>query len=139
MTRTHQTIWNNQKELAVSEERLDEQFAVLTRMTISYLNSILDRAGGNGRITEGTVGDLFSDWAKFRARPDHKDHMMSWFLGVALDKLPPLQESKPMEEGGSNAEGDHGDTNAIEALSQDGGIGQAYDVPQVQNENRPQG
>lgn len=136
MARSHQTIWNNQKELAKSEERLDEQFAVLTRLTISKLNPLLKHIG-EPLIQESYVEELFKDWAKFKARPDRKEHMMEWFMGAGLDTLPPLQESKPMEEGGSDAEGNHGNTDTGEELSQDRRDGKANDVSQVQNENQP--
>jgi hypothetical protein len=130
LTKAHTTIWENQRELAKSEELLDEQFAVLTRLAISNLNYVIQQVNGV-QITETDVENLFKDWAKFKARPDRKSLMMEWFMGVALDKLPPLLESKPQEEGGSNAEGNNRDTDATEELPQDSGDGQEDDVPQV--------
>jgi len=136
VAKSQQTIWANQKELTKSEELLDEQFAVSTRMTIVAVNHILQTMGhGEDCIKEKDVEKLFKDWAQFRARPDYRDFMMDWFMGVALDKLPPPPQQA--KEGGSNAEDDHRNTDAGEK-PQDGGVSQTNDVPQVQEKDGTQ-
>ena len=132
IAKSNQTIWANQKELARSEELLDEQFAVSTRMSIMAVNGILEKMGSTERITEKDVETLFKDWARFRKRPDYRKYMMDWFLGADIDKLPPPPEPQAKKEGDSNVEGDHGNQNPVEGLSQDSSPSQADDVPEVQ-------
>jgi hypothetical protein len=138
------TVWDNQKELAKSSTLLDEQFAVSTRMTIVAVNHILEKIGqGDDKITEKDVEKLFKDWAQFRKRPDYRNFMMEWFLGVAIDKLPPPPEPKAKKEGDSNVKSDHGNQDAGQELAKDGEPGQENDVPEVPPEDgaetQPQG
>jgi len=136
LARSNKTIWDNQKELSKSEELLDEQFAVSTRMTIVAVNRILEKMGVDDRITEQDIGKLFKDWAQFRKRPDYREFMMEWFLGVALDKLPPPPVAvQAKKEGDSDGEGGDRNEGAGEGKSQDSGAGQAADVPEVQKED----
>lgn len=123
-------MWANQKELVKSEELLDEQFAVSTRMSIVAVNHILETMGQEDRITSQDIEKLFRDWAQFRARPDHRELMMEWFLGVALDKLPPLKQLVE-KEGVGNVEGNLGNAEGSEGGSQSSRQGQADDVPHV--------
>src|SRR5687767_16022403 len=57
-----QVIWNNQKELSRSEELLDEQFAISTRMSVKSMNLILEKIGAEERITAKDIERLFRDW-----------------------------------------------------------------------------
>jgi hypothetical protein len=121
-----QTIWANQKELVKSEELLDEQFAVSTRMSIMAVNQILEAMDSDKRIEASDVEKLFKDWATFRARPDYRKYMMEWFLGVALDTLPPPPEIQTLKEESSNAE-----SNQRKQDESSPDSGQAVDVPKV--------
>jgi hypothetical protein len=111
--RSIEIIWNNQKELTKSEELLDEQFAVSTRMTISNFNSLTSRWNqllqymlpDEGEVVKpypdtrkalvqmligySDVNKLFADWAEFRKRKDFREHMREWFMGEDLSSLPP--------------------------------------------------
>lgn len=124
-----QTMWRNQKELAKSEDLLDEQFAVSTRMMILSINTVLEKIGAEERIDAQDVEQMFRDWADFRKRPDYRSLMMEWFMGVALDKLPPPQEVN--KEGEVHAEGDQGDEEAVSRQPQDSSLGQTDDVPEL--------
>ena len=151
LARSQKVIFDNQKELSASEELLDEQFAVSTRMSIMGINflsrrmeviaTILGSAlGGEWQEaiqTEGSwdesidaddIEKLFLDWATFRRRSDFRDHMTEWMLGVPLDKMPPEQTAK--KEGDDDGESDSGDEGPGEGSS-----GSAHDqeneVPQV--------
>ena len=133
LAKSNQTIWNNQKELTKSEELLDEQFAVSTRMTIVSINHILEKMGATDRITDKDIEKLFRDWAQFRKRPDYREYMMEWFLGVALDKLPPSPAAEQAKkEGDPHVESDHGNQNAVEGQPQDDGPSKTANVPEVQ-------
>lgn len=120
-------MWDNQKELVKSEELLDEQFAVSTRMTVVAVNRIFEKLGID-RIAEKDIESLFRDWAAFRKRPDYRKFMMEWFLGVALDKLPPPPAVQAKKEGDSHVEGDHGNQNVVEVQPQDSSPSKAADV-----------
>jgi hypothetical protein len=135
LARSNQTIWTNQKELTKSEELLDEQFAVSTRMSIVAVNSILEKMGVEDRITAADVGKLFKDWSLFRSRPDYREYMMEWFLGVALDKLPPPPEPQAKKEGAGNVEDDDGNKRASEGADEDSLDGQTANVSEVQKED----
>jgi hypothetical protein len=112
--RSIEIIWANQKELSKSEELLDEQFAVSTRMTISNFNELSARwnkalqyllpSGDQPAekvlpdtrkslvqmlIGYSDVNKLFADWAEFRKRSDYREHMRPWFMGDDLSTLPP--------------------------------------------------
>jgi len=103
--RSLEIIWRNQRELSKSEELLDEQFAVSTRMTISNFNSLVSRwnkalplllANPEGRaeyvqmlIGYSDVNKLFMEWAEFRKRRDFRQYMPAWFMGDDLSELPP--------------------------------------------------
>jgi hypothetical protein len=100
-------------------------------MTIVAVNKIFEKLGVGDRLTEKDVAGLFRDWATFRKRPDYREFMMEWFLGVALDKLPPPPAVQAKKEGDSDVESDHGNPNVVEVQSQDSGTGEAADVPAV--------
>lgn len=129
-----QVIWNNQKELSRSEELLDEQFAVSTRMAVKSMNLILEKIGAEERITAKDIERLFRDWAEFKKRPDRRNLMMEWFLGVELSAMPPLPATPA--QGDQHAEGDHGNQDAQQGVAQDSGAGQADDVSVVPREDR---
>lgn len=130
---SNRVMWSNQKELSKSEELLDEQFAVSTRMTITWVNKLSSAVNlPELKITEKDVEQLFRDWAKFRKRPDFREFMMEWFLGVALDKLPPPPQAK---KEGDGHEADHRNESAGQEQPQDSRPGQAVDVPPVQEED----
>ena len=134
LAKSNQTIWENQKECAKSETLLDEQFAVSTRMTIVAVNHILTLMGhGDDCITEKDIEKLFKDWAAFHSRPDYREYMMEWFLGVAIDKLPPPPQQA--KEGGSDAESDNRNQDVGEGLPEGGGPSQEADVPEVPKED----
>jgi len=138
MARSNQTIWANQKELTKSQNLLDEQFAVSTRMAVMGINLLLEKVGADERIEADDIETLFKDWASFRARPDFRDHMMEWMLGVALDKLPPPPEPQA-KEGEADATSDHRDAVPSEELPEDTGEGQEHDVQEVPSEDRAAG
>jgi hypothetical protein len=77
------TIFNNQQELAESAERLDEQFAVLTRLSIREFNTREDRE----KITYEFVNTMFMDWKKFKTLQNFRDFSKGWFIGEDLNKL----------------------------------------------------
>lgn len=136
LARSNQVIWNNQKELTRSETLLDEQFAVSTRMFIVTMNGLCQKLGFEERIDAEDVKQLFQDWATFRARPDYRNLMMAWFLGVALDKMPPLPPAVPSKtEGDAHVESDHGNKDAGEEQPADARAGQTANVPEVQAED----
>lgn len=83
------------KSLAKSEQGLDDQVAVLTRIFFVEINKLRE-AAGEGPLEADVVNPMFLAWSKFRARPDAKDHMQRWVFGKSLDDLPPLPE--PTEE-----------------------------------------
>lgn len=138
LAKSNQTIWNNQKELTRSADLLDEQFAVSTRMMIMAVNGIIAAlppgVNNPAQITAKDVEQLFRDWAQFRKRPDFRDFMMEWFLGVALDKLPPPPVAQATK-GDSDGEGTDGNKSVGEGKPQDGGAGKAADVPEVQEKD----
>jgi hypothetical protein len=125
-----EVIWNNQKELTKSEELLDEQFAVLTRLSILCFNALLRRGNvmlkhlsptdpdaplltpeSKQELVMPTIGYsdinvMFHEWAEFRKRPDFREYMRTWFMGGDLNTIPPPPEVK--KEGEANAESDPG-------------------------------
>jgi hypothetical protein len=141
MAKSNQTIWANQKELTKSQNLLDEQFAVSTRMAVMGLNLVFEKMGVEERVDADDIEKLFRQWAEFRARPDFRNFMMEWMLGVALEKLPPPPEPEPeaKEEGEANAQSDNGNTNPEEGVTEDSQSSQADDVPEVQPEDRAAG
>jgi hypothetical protein len=132
-----QTIWNNQVELSKSASLLDEQFAVSTRMAVMGINLILDRIGAEERIKGEDLSLLFDQWATFKSRPDFRELMLEWMLGVPLDQMPELPAKK--EVGETDAESDNGDEGSAEAEPQDSPPCQENDVPEVPSENRASG
>jgi hypothetical protein len=98
------TLYNNQAELVSSDTKLDEQFAVLTRLVIMKLNSMsakINMAVNQELIDEVTydeINAMFMEWETFRARLDFKDHTRVWFTGGDLSELPPAPEPPPPEE-----------------------------------------
>lgn len=134
-----QTIFSNQKELGKSQSLLDEQFAVATRMSVMGLNLLFEKVGAEERVDSGDIEQLFKDWARFRSRPDFRDLMMEWMLGVALDKLPAPPEPEAKKEGEADAKSDNGDQVAEEGQPENGPVGEEDDVPEVQPEDRAAG
>lgn len=125
-------LLDNQKELAGSANKLDEQFAVSTRMSIIGINALAMKQKDIGLITEEDLEQLFLDWAAFRGRSDFRDLMTEWMLGVPLGKLPP----PPVEtEGEADAQGDHGDESPQQELTEDSSVREEDDVPKVQPED----
>jgi len=93
------TVWKNQETLSKSAERLDEQFAVLARLSIRGMNDILIRMGADKEvITEVVIETAFKEWQVFRSRSDFRQFMLEWFLGKPLADLPPppAKEEAPM-------------------------------------------
>lgn len=133
---SNRTIWVNQKELIKSQNLLDEQFAVSTRMAVMGLNLILEKIDAEERVDAGDIEMLFKQWAEFRARPDFRNFMVEWMLGVALDKLPPPPE--PKKEGEADASG-NGNESPAEGITEDSTTGKENDVPEVQSEDRAAG
>lgn len=132
---SNQTIWNNQKELTKSQNLLDEQFAVSTRMAVMGINLLLEKVGAEERIEADDIETLFRDWAAYRARSDFREHMMEWMLGVPLDKLPPPPEPPAKKEGEADAQSDLRDEKSGQEQSESGTSGQEHDVPEVQPED----
>jgi len=98
LTRTIQTIYENQVELAKSETRLDEQFAVLTRLCIGRINEIATLTGRDELyVTYEQVNAMFEQWAEFKKRPDFRDHMQVWMMGKDLAELPEPPAVPPAE------------------------------------------
>jgi hypothetical protein len=90
--KTLEILWNNQEALLDSHKSLDDQFAVLARLTISELNSLQLSVHGadSDPCTYEYINKMFQAWAKFRSRPDFADHMRLWMMGGDLDSLPPV-------------------------------------------------
>jgi len=133
---SNQVIWGNQKELTKSQNLLDEQFAVSTRMAVMGLNLALEKIGAEERIEADDIETLFRDWAAFRSREDFRDHMMEWMLGVPLSKLPPPPAKK---EGEADAKSDLGNEEPEQERPQDGAAGQENDVPEVPQDDSASG
>lgn len=87
-------IYDNQRNLADSATRLDDQFAVLTRLAILKINELIERHNVEFEddpiepITYEMVNEMFVTFNKFRDRKDYKDHMKMWFMGEDLNILP---------------------------------------------------
>jgi hypothetical protein len=122
--KTIATLWNNEVELDKSANRLDEQFAVLARMMFVRFNELILRVDGSNTIDEKSIEVAFREWAEFRGRPDFRNLMMEWFLGMPLKEMPPPPKPKavepsaeapdqeaegPQEFGGDYAQGQDGD------------------------------
>lgn len=108
--------FQNQNNLAKSAQDNDDQFAVLLRLTILRMNQIIGlqnlayhmavaelpeekrpphpEAHMIPNITYEEVQQLFLDYAKFRERPDFRDHFRAWYTGADLSTLPPPPEVK---------------------------------------------
>lgn len=136
-------IYKNQVELAKSETRLDEQFAVLTRLTISTLNKILSNEENLRLVTYDEVNTLFSKWNQFKSRPDFRKHMRDWFMGGDVDALPPIEQADGFYPGVTEFGGAHeeGSSGSAEADSINGPDGDSKDeeaaVPGVQDSHTP--
>lgn len=86
-------VFHNQKVLSDSATKLDDQFAVLTRLVISSLRDL------DAEITYEEVNALFKVWAEFRSRPDFRKHLQTWFMGGDVVSLPPPEVKKDVEAG----------------------------------------
>lgn len=113
-------MFHNQKLLADSATRLDDQFAVLTRLVISSLRDL------DLEVTYEEVNALFKVWADFRSRPDFKEHMRTWFMGGDVVRLPPVEVKKDGEDRLPD-----GEECVREGNSEVTPQGQKSDVPQV--------
>lgn len=94
-------------ELSKSETRLDEQFAVLTRMTYSKVNELIHAINRNvligvseevAPIDYDQTNKMFVEWQQFKNRPDWRDHSRVWFMGGDLSMLPPPPEPQEQPE-----------------------------------------
>jgi len=107
------TLYQNQQRLAKSydglaeaSDSLDEQFAVLSRITIQQLNRLTDDINGGRKegdgiplVTREKVTASFAEWREFKKRPDFRDHNTAWFMGEDLTKLPPpTAKEEPLVE-----------------------------------------
>lgn len=97
------TVWKNQVGLQEAHKRIDDQFAVLTRLTVSALNELHLRISGPDAepISYEIINGLFEEWGKFKTRPDFRSHMQVWMMGGDLDSLPPPpteETTKPVED-----------------------------------------
>ena len=134
MANNQNLIWNNQKECAKSETLLDEQFAVLTRLTITALNRV---SNPDQQIVYEDVNRLFADWAEFHKRKDFRSYMKEWFMGVDLSTLPPPPVETPEKPADQPKEGDQDGQSIPDEASpqpeqpQSDGPSQEATVPEV--------
>ena len=150
LAKTIQVIYNNQLELVKSSDRLDEQFAVLTRLSIVRLNDLLIRVGVEDLVTYDQVNEMFMEWAAFKSRPDFRDHMQAWFMGQDLSELPPAPEPVKEEDvvsasalgedadefgGDYESQSDLGDAESSEGEPENEARHESAPVPEVQNQN----
>jgi hypothetical protein len=147
------TVWNNQKELSKSADRLDEQFCVLTRMSVKHINDVMVRIGSDDLIDETVIERYFKEWAAFRSRSDFRTFMLEWFLGKGLDTLPPppKQETAPVppdqkveepqefggDYNGAGEKSDGGDQTTVEVGRQDSNLIEAAAMSEGQDVNDP--
>ena len=131
-------LYQNQRELARSETRLDEQFCVSTRLAILWINAIIRAARmedapwalGLDSVTYEKVNEMFHDFESFKSRPDFRDHMRVWFMGESLDSLPPLPEEPAVQRHEETEDAsDNGDQSGQEERAGGGGEGQEDPVP----------
>lgn len=124
-------LYQNQRELASSETRLDEQFCVSTRLAIMWVNDIIRRGRARGSgwaqdlevVTYEKVNELFRDFEEFRSRPDFRNHMRVWFMGEPLDSLPEVRAED------NDVSSDDGDQTDPEERAGSGGESQEDPVP----------
>jgi hypothetical protein len=162
-------LWQNQqsidvavKALAKSEESLDDQVAVLTRLFFVEANKLrtfmqLDPFDAD------EIEAMFEAWHEFRARADAKNWMSHWVLGKPLSELPPppkqefleddiskLQEGIDLPEdaesdgelpegatifGGDYGKSDIGDEEAGQSEPEDEAPGENDEVPVLQSQD----
>lgn len=88
--------------LQEAHKRLDDQFAVLSRLSVSALNELNLRVSGADAdpISYDIINLMFAEWEKFKTRSDYRDHMRVWVMGGDTESLPPPQENEdtPSEE-----------------------------------------
>ena len=143
-----QTIWSNQVELTKSAEKLDEQFCVLARLSIRFINDLAIRISSDNVINEDVLEKYFKEWAAFRTRPDFRKFMLEWFLGKELKDLPAAPEvpspeaeepQEPQEFGGDYAKqvSSVGDKTVVQTKQPDRIIDQTDAVPPGQNLDGP--
>lgn len=103
LAKTVQVIWKNEQELDRAHDLVNEQFCVLTRLTITTLNDILLRISGEEAelIRYEAVNAMFQEFQAFRKRPDFKQHMDTWMMGGDLSALPPPPVVKEEGEPGA--------------------------------------
>lgn len=106
-------VYKNQVELAGSADRVDDQFAVLTRLVILKLNEVvqavnlLRRAHLDSRtdiglppnpVTYGDVNSMFAQYELLKQRRDFRQLAEAWYMGQDLSNLPPPPEEPQSEE-----------------------------------------
>jgi len=128
---------------------MDHQVAVLTRFTVTNINK-MRALNGLDFVTEEELNKFFEEWKEFYGRGDAGEYMSHWVLGKPLEDLPDppaKQEDEtgpepsgsgpgPTEFGGDYA-GDHGDSAAEQAGSEDEGPAQDDAVPVLPPQDPP--
>jgi len=146
------TLWKNQQELDQAHHRLDTQQFVLARLLIPLVKEVLIRVQSDELITQETIGRVFLEWDEFRKRPDYKDLLLEWMMGVPLNELPPPPKIQPKpvetpdvtvegprEFGGDYVEGQTSgsrDETSSEEQSEGQSSGEADEMPKVQNDDK---
>lgn len=59
-------------------------------------------------VTYEKVNEMFTDFAKFRSRPDFRNYMREWFMGAHIDSLPEVAKED------NDARRDDGNASATE-------------------------
>jgi len=107
------TIWLNQGSLQESQFNTDKQLAVLVRLMISKINSLIVAFEGRedmpAAITVESINDLFDLWAEFSQRPDHKELYHQWYMGYDLSQLPPPEVKEEGDPEAAEAAADNHD------------------------------
>jgi hypothetical protein len=114
------TCYTNQHVLAKSAMGMDDQFAVLLRLTITRLNQLIELQNHvymnaikyipeeerpidpeNHLIPTVDyleVSNLFKEFDEFKRRPDFKELFQSWYTLADLKTLPPLPPTEVKED-----------------------------------------
>jgi hypothetical protein len=110
-------IYENQKALAASHDRLDDQFTVLTRLTIAKVNEIVSALNEDADeplvnpITYEGVNQVFHELEGFKQVPEFRDHLPAFFMGEDLTELltqipAPAEEHELIDTGDTVEEGE---------------------------------
>jgi hypothetical protein len=151
-------VFSNQESLASSEFKLDAQFCVLTRLTITTLNQLIQQMStvrdflhlpptlgvAPKELDYAYVNRMFQEWEQFRSRPDFREHFKTWFMGEDLSRLPliePVPEVPNAESATPEApEPVHGEPdvpNLSGENSPDDGEAWDADMPEMQQDSAP--